>query len=85
MRLLSTLHTPPNSRSEETEPDHFIVAQQENYPDGPMLPPAPLLRRNRNDLLSLRHKSLQVVPRRVDTIHFLTFFLIFFALALSIA
>src|SRR5262245_60407130 len=58
-------HTAPTSRSEETEPDYFIVAQEENHTDRPMLPPALILRRDCNDLLTLRDEPQQVIPGEV--------------------
>src|SRR5262245_55537707 len=57
---------PPASRSEEAEPDYFIIiTQKENYTVGIALPLASIHRRDCNDLLTLRDESQQVLPGEV--------------------
>src|SRR6266508_3863371 len=55
----------PRFRSEETESDHFIIAQKENHAGGHMLPPALILWRDGNDLLTFRDEPQQVIPGKV--------------------
>src|SRR5262245_4234677 len=56
----------PASRSEEAEPDYFIIiTQKENYTIGIALPLAFIHRRDCNDLLTFRDESQQVLPGEV--------------------
>jgi hypothetical protein len=52
----------PISRSEEAEPDHLIIAQDDHYDDWPVFPPARVFRSDRNDLFLPRNKAQQVIP-----------------------